>query len=262
MLSSLQNPLLKQIRKLHQATEREQTGWMLLEGPHLVEAALQTDWPLVCVVSTPSWAEANPAFWHRLVEQSPRSEQVPERLFPELVTTINPPGILAVVERQTPPPPDWNTPPHLWVLLERVQDPGNLGTILRTCAAVGVSGVILSPDSLAPDQPKVLRATSGQWFRQPPQVADLLPTLHQAQAQGYRIVGTLPQAPAPLWETPLTGPLLLLFGSEGQGLSTGIQEHIQIPLSIPQQPEVESLNLAVSVAVVLYEVLRQRQQLH
>ncbi|WP_287127894.1 RNA methyltransferase [Candidatus Cyanaurora vandensis] len=258
MLTSLQNPLLKQIRKLHQAKERERVGWMLLEGPHLVEAALQTGWPLVCTVSTPTWASANSARWEQLLVHSERTEQVPEALFPELVTTVNAPGILAIARQGDTLAPDLGRLPQRWVVLERVQDPGNLGTILRTAAAVGVAGVVVSPDSIAPDHPKVLRATSGQWFRQPPRVTEVIPLLQQAQAQGFKTIGTTPADGISLWEAPLTGPLMLIFGSEGQGLSAEVQALIQYPVRIPQQPGVESLNLAVSVAVLLYEVLRQQ----
>ncbi len=260
MLTSLQNPLLKQIRKLHQTKERQRTGQMLLEGAHLVEAALETGWPLHEVISTETWAEANSEFWQKLVDHADHSEQVAEKLFPELVTTVNSPGILAIVPYGTRV---WTAclarPQQLIIALENIQDAGNLGTILRTAAAVGVSGVILSPHSISPDHPKVLRATSGQWFRQPPFVADLPEVLTRTAELGYRILGTSSHATTTLWQTVLTGPLVLLFGSEGQGLSAALPAHT--PLCIPQEPGVESLNLAVSAAVLLYEVRRQRELL-
>ncbi|WP_218079782.1 TrmH family RNA methyltransferase [Anthocerotibacter panamensis] len=260
MLTSLKNPLLKQVRKLHQAKARAETGWMLLEGPHLVEAALETGWPLEYVLGTPPWIARHPHLWQQLANHAHQAEQVQESLFPELVTTVNSPGILAVAPRGARP---WQScladPLQVLVVLERIQDPGNLGTILRTAAAVGVSGVVVSPDSIGPDHPKVLRATSGQWFRQPPYVAEVVEVLRVCKQQGFQIVGTSPHAAQSLWQAKLTAPLVLLFGSEGQGLSGAIQQEVQVPVRIPQQPGVESLNLSVSVAVLLYEVARQQQ---
>jgi len=261
MLTSLKNSLLKQVRKLHHSAARTEQGVMLLEGPHLVEAALETQWPLDLVLATPLWAAAHAELWEKLIAYADRSDLVAEALFPELVTTVNPPGILALAPQGTQ---QWQScfdrPPQRLVVLDRVQDPGNLGTILRTSAAVGVSGVILSQDSIAPDHPKVLRATSGQWFRQPPCVAeDLTLVLQMAQAKGYRIVGTSSHFGQDLWQADFRGPLLLLFGSEGQGLSPALSALVQSPVRIPQEPGVESLNLAISVAVLLYEARRQQQ---
>jgi len=173
VLTSLRNPLLQQVRRLHQAKEREAAGLMLLEGTHLLEAALETGWPLREVLATPDWVLAHAQLWQRLQSQT-HCQEVDADIFLKLVTTASSPGIVALAPRDTRAWESIFTAPHaLLVLLERIQDPGNLGTILRTAAAAGVGGVVLSPDSVGADHPKVLRATSGQWFRQPPVVADL-----------------------------------------------------------------------------------------
>ncbi len=258
LITSRQNPLIKQIRKLQQAGERTRTRRMLLEGTHLLEAALETHWPLDSVLATEEWITRHLDLWANLARHADQLIEVPPDLLADLVTTVTSPGVLAVAPQNTA---DWQVclkgTPQRIVLLDRIQDPGNLGTILRTSAAIGVAGVIVSPDSVAPDHPKVLRATSGQWFRQPPVVADLHLVIPQLQAQGYRVIGTTPRATVTFWAAALTGPVALLLGSEGQGLGPELLDRCDQLIQIPQQAQVESLNLGVSAALLLYECCRQ-----
>lgn len=258
MLTSLQNPLVKQMRKLHRAKERREQQLFLIEGTHLLEAAQSVDRPLVTVCSTPEWQARHPALWAWATQRAQRVELVSQEVLRAITTTVEPDGVVATIERATIPAPTFT---HLGLVLETVQDPGNLGTMIRTAAAVGAEGVLLSSDSVDLDHPKVLRASAGQWFQMPIAAsATLHADLLRYQQQGMQIVATLPTATQTYWDVDLRQPTLILLGNEGAGLSCELialaNQHVTIPLS----PKVESLNVAIAAALMLYEVKRQRDR--
>ena len=256
MLISLQNPLVKQIRKLHQAKERRQQQLFLLEGTHLIEAACKVDRPLAILFYTPEWQSQHPHLWQRAVQSADRGELVSPEVLRSLATTVEPDGVMAVMARSTTPAPQFTT---LGLVLETVQDPGNLGTMIRTAAAVGAEGLLLSADSVDLDHPKVLRASAGQWFQLPMATsADLKAEIQTYQAQGMQVVATLPTATQTHWETDLRPPTLVLMGNEGTGLSAELAALADQQVAIPLSPGVESLNVAIAAALILYEAKRQR----
>lgn len=143
--------------------------------------------------------------------------------------------------------------------LETIQDPGNLGTIIRTAAAAAASGLWLTADSVDLDNPKVLRASAGQWFRLPmAETSDLKAVVAQCQQQGMQVVATLPDANLTYWEIDWQKPSLILLGNEGAGLSADLVALADRQVKIPLNPGVESLNVAIAAALILYEAQRQR----
>jgi TrmH family RNA methyltransferase len=162
-------------------------------------------------------------------------------------------GIAAVIAIPAPGPgPD----PALAVLLEDIQDPGNVGTILRSAAAAGAAAVWLSRGCADPWSPKVLRAAMGAHFRLAVHPgADLVAV---AGAFRGRVVAAQPQAGRSLYDCPLTGPLALVVGNEGAGVSAELLAQADEAVSIPMAPGAESLNAAVAAAVCLFEAVRQR----
>jgi TrmH family RNA methyltransferase len=143
-------------------------------------------------------------------------------------------------------------------VLDRIQDPGNFGTIIRTAVATGVDGVWLSSDSVEIDNPKVLRSSAGEWFRVPLVVStDLRGIVREYQKQGVRAIATLPTATVNHWHLDFTRPFLLLIGNEGGGLSPELAEIADDAVKIPLFGGVESLNVAIATAVILYEARRQ-----
>ena len=257
MLSSLQNPFVKQIRKLHRAKERREQNLCLLEGTHLIQSACEVDYPLISVCCTPQWQEQHPELWQAASEKAQRSQVVTPEVLSKIATTVNPDGIVATAPRK--PEAVLAASPSLGLMGERLQDPGNLGTMMRTAVAAEADGLWLSDDSVDINSPKVIRASAGEWFRLSVTVSSNLAVLaKQYQAQGVQIVATLPQAEKLYWEVDLTLPTLLLLGNEGSGLSevlaTAADEQVKIPLS----GGVESLNVAIAAALLLYEAQRQR----
>ncbi len=260
LLTSLQNPFVKGLRKLHRPRDRHQQQQFLLEGTHLLEEALSAQWPLVALCHTIDWRSRYPALWMQATARVQRTEVVSDEVLRAIATTVHPDGVVAVAKRQAP----CQAVSHainLGIALDALQDPGNLGAIIRTAAAVGVDGLWLTDNSVDLDHPKVLRSSAGQWFRLPmTTTCDLQADIDQFQAQGIQVVATLPTAHQSYWDLDLTHPLVILMGNEGAGLSPDLAKRADIQLRIPLAAEVESLNVAIAAALILYEVKRQHHQ--
>ena len=265
MLTSTQNPLIKQIKKLQNAKERRETQLFLLEGTHPIQEACAVNYPLMTVCYTPRWEEHHPELRSIVLENCdslperlrPRVELVSDEVIKSIATTVNPDGIVAIAPRlaQKKPP----IPANLTIVLSTIQDPGNLGTIIRTAAAAGVDGLWVSQDSVDLDNPKVLRASAGQWFRLAMGVSDNLHELVTSyQQQGVQIVSTTSHTQTSYWDVNLTKPTLILLGNEGAGLSDDLAALANLQVKIPMETGVESLNVATAAALMLYEVRRQR----
>ncbi|MFM7364425.1 MAG: TrmH family RNA methyltransferase [Cuspidothrix sp.] len=257
MLTSLQNPLVKQIRKLHSTKERNKQNLLLLEGTHLLEEACAVAYPLDVVCCTLEWYETHPQLWEVICDHCHRTELVSPAVLAALATTVNPDGIVAIAPRNA----QSNQFPFtgLVLALETVQDPGNLGTMIRTAAAADASGLWVSEDSVDLDHPKVLRASAGQWFRVHKAVSeDLKATVKQCQQAGMQVVATLPSADLTYWQVDWRKPSLILLGNEGAGLSADLAALADIQVKIPLSPGVESLNVGITAALMLYEAQRQK----
>ncbi len=256
MLTSLQNPLVKQLRKLHRAKDRERQGLLLLEGTNLVEAAYGAGRSLETLCYTPEWQTKHPQLWQDLTQVAERVEAVSPEVLTAIATTVHPDGVVATMPRPNRTQLHFHS---LGIVVENLQDPGNLGTIIRTSAAVGADGLLLSADSVDPDHPKVLRASVGQWFQLPIGVSSTLADIVQTyRCQGMQIVATTPNATQTYWEIDFCRPTLILLGNEGAGLSKELAETADVTAKIPLQPAVESLNVAIAAALILYEAKRQR----
>ncbi|MBV5261162.1 RNA methyltransferase [Synechococcus moorigangaii CMS01] len=256
MLTSLQNPLVKEIRKLHQAKERHRQGLLLLEGTNLIEAAIAQGFSFQTVLFTENWQAKYPQLAAQL--KGDRQDLVAEEVLQRVATTVNPDGIVATLAQRLvrSSPPDQIS---LGVAIERLQDPGNLGTIIRTATATGVDTLLLSGDSVNPSNPKVLRASVGAWFQTTPLVLPtFLDQLQRYRAQGVQIVATLPQATKTYWDLDWRQPSLILLGNEGAGLSPAVAAIADQAVQIPMGPGIESLNVAIACALMLYEARRQR----
>ncbi len=257
MLTSIQNPLIKQIKKLQNAKQRRETQLFLLEGTHLIQEACTVNYPLQTVCLTSTWQAEHAELWSILGATGSQIELVSDEVIRSISTTVNPDGIVAIVPRLALAAPP--IPAKLTIALARIQDPGNLGTIIRTAAAVGADGLWVSSDSVDLDNPKVLRSSAGQWFRLAMGVSDNLPELLTSyQQQGVQVVSTTAHTQTSYWEVPLTQPTLILLGNEGAGLSDDLAALADLQIKIPMSVGVESLNVATAAALILYEVRRQR----
>lgn len=256
-ITSRDNPAIKRLHALaHSARDRRSEGRTLLDGAHLVQAALDAGWPLrELVASDQGLGRAE------IADLLERCASVPaihltDALFAHVSPVDTPSGLLAVIDLPAPPPTEAFTESLL--VLDGVQDAGNLGTILRTGAAAGVRDVLLTPGCAQAWSPRVLRAGMGGHFclrlHEHADVAVLL--------QGYpgQILATgLGAGARELYETDLRGAVAWLFGAEGRGLSAGVAALATDTVVIPMPGAVESLNVAAAAAVCLFEQVRQRR---
>jgi TrmH family RNA methyltransferase len=255
-LTSLQNPLVKQLRKLHRGKERRKQGVFLIEGTHLLETACEVRYPLDVLCATEDWIGKHPELWETATAQTQRWAVVSAEVLGAIATTVNPDGVVATAISQSnnPPSPDLS----LGLVGERLQDPGNLGTMIRTATATQVEGMWLSQDSVDLENPKVLRASTGSWFCLPMGISDNLPETVQDHKKRMQVVATVPHADLCYWDVDFAQPTLILLGNEGAGLSPELIALADIQVQIPLGPGVESLNVAIASAVLLYEARRQR----
>ena len=144
------------------------------------------------------------------------------------------------------------------LVIAGVQDPGNLGTILRSAEAFGAGGVLLGEGTVSPFNPKVVRASAGSVFRLPLARAKLSEAIGSMKDHGLRLVGTASHKGTPLDQAKLSGRLAIFIGSEGAGLSRDLIKEVDEVVVIPQASQVESLNVGVAASIVLYEVARQK----
>lgn len=261
MLTSTRNPLVKQLRSLGEnAKNRKEQGLFLVEGTHALTEAIATAYPISIVCCTEKWIATNPDLYQQIelsIDAIERLEIVSEEVLQAISTTKNPDGAIAAAWLPSRESAQIET---LGLALETIQDPGNIGAIIRSSVAVGIDGMLVSSDSVDLTNPKIIRATAGQWFRCPMQTSKhLVEDIRKLQAQGVKAIATLANAKKTYWDYDFTQPTLILLGNEGNGLSQQLIELADEAIAIPQSDRVESLNVAVCAALLLYEAKRQRE---
>lgn len=261
-IASRDNPHFKALRKLCQSgRERRKTGLVLLDGMHLIEAYAAHCGPPAEIVVSESGArrEEITAYLTRGAggENPPPSATqtlLADALFADLAAVDTPSGIMAVAAQPKPArAPDAEADA---VLLDGVQDPGNVGSILRSAAAAGIRQVLLGGDCAHAWSPKTLRAAMGAHFLLDiHENADLASFLDGYGGQG---AVTALDAATSLYAANLRGPVAWVFGSEGQGVRPEVAAAARLRVRIPMPGATESLNVAAAAAVCLFETLRQR----
>lgn len=254
-ITSRDNPLVKQLVRLaHSARERRRSGVALLDGPHLIEAFAATGEPAQALVLADR-AQGDAALV-ALFEQCPAIERVivPDGLFDEMSGLTSPIGLLACAAVPDPGP----LPGQFGdaVLLDRLQEPGNVGSILRSAAAAGIRTVIATPGTTFLWSPKVLRAGMGAHFGL--RLFENMDPEQIAAGRPARIVATEARAPGTLYAIDLREPTLWLFGNEGGGLAPELERIATDRVCIPMPGGAESLNVAAAAAICLFEQVRQR----
>jgi RNA methyltransferase, TrmH family len=258
IVQSKQNARLKQLRRALAQPGRDQSSLTGIEGPNLLEEALRAGLGVACVFvaqGSEGLLEALPL--------PPETEVLllPRELLDSALTTETPQPIAALVEL-----PLWTWPDllgsrggvPLLVVLAGLQDPGNLGTILRSAEAFGASGVLSLPGTVSAWNPKAVRASAGSVFRIPLRNASAEDSLARLREAGVRIWSTAVRGAELADRVDLAGPVALLIGNEGNGVPEELAAQADGAVTIPCPGPVESLNASVAAAVLLYEASRQR----
>ncbi|HNB53891.1 MAG TPA: RNA methyltransferase [Anaerolineales bacterium] len=254
MLTSPKNPTIQHIRDLQtRPRARREAGQFVVEGVRLVEEALAAGITPQMVIHTPEVGPRGETILAGFRARGVNPLAVSEGVTQAASDTQTPQGILAVLPLQPRPLP---TDPTFLLILDRVRDPGNLGTILRTAAAAGVEALLLPPETADPFAPKVVRAGMGAHFHIPihtlawQEIQSLTRTLSVFLADAH---GT-----KTFTETNFTQPLALVIGGEAHGASADLAALHPTPIRIPMPGGSESLNAAIAAGILMFEVVRQR----
>ncbi len=260
-ITSLQNPRVKQLVRLRERRARDEAGLFLVEGYREVRRALEKGVRLHELYYAPEWflGENEPALIGQAKQAGAQLFELSRDAFAKCAYRDRPDGLLAVA-------PQWKhtlaglklaTPPFLLVV-ESIEKPGNLGTILRSADAAGVDAVILCDAVTDIFNPNVVRSSTGVLFSVPVVVADSAGVHAWLKEQGVRIVATTPDTPQCYTQADLRGPLALVMGSEQYGLSDFWLKESDLAVRIPMAGQADSLNVALATIITLFEAVRQR----
>ena len=256
-VESRHNERLREVARLIASSrDRRKSGRCVLEGAHLIDVyCTRIGAPDTLVVVDDILSRPDVADVVRRVPTS-RTIVVSRSLFAELATLPADVGLLAVVPA---PKPAVTGPGNFCLLLEEVQDPGNVGAMIRTAAAAGIDQVLLSRGCAFAWSPKVLRAAQGAHFLttivEAVELSDWIAAFKRA---GGRALATVVAGALPLYAVDLRGRVAIVIGSEGMGLSPALLAQADARIAIPMAPGSESLNAAAAAAIVLFEAVRQR----
>ncbi len=260
-ISSRQNPTVKRFRALARSRADADNDDVLLEGAHLVEEALRSRLS-VDTVAFSETAAAGPLaeLLHRVERSGGRVAIISDAVFDAVSPVRQPAGVVAIARLAAS-----NLaavlahPPQLVLIVDAVQDPGNLGAIIRTAEACRASGVIVTSGSADPFGWKALRGSMGSTLRVPVATGlSLTEAIGSSRQAALRVIATAPRGGTPLPDCDLRQPAAIILGGEGPGIPDTLLAAADERVTIPMQPPVESLNVAVAAALVLYEASRQR----
>jgi TrmH family RNA methyltransferase len=261
LVTSRQNAALKQLRRAFGRGEPTEDGYCAIESVRLIEEAIRSGLKFKAVF----FSQAAEVRARRLLPQIGSHVEtllLPDEVFASVVATDAPQGVAALVKLKEASLPNLlaAAAQPLLVAVVGIQDPGNLGTIIRSAEAFSAHALLVAEGTVSPFNTKVVRASAGSIFRLgvvPVALDDLLPELRQ---RGLRLVATSAHRGVALPSAQFNGPLALFVGNEGAGLPRELLAKMDEIVMIPHSPRVESLNAGVAASIVLYEISRQRQE--
>lgn len=261
MITSQQNPLAKRIRKLQRKKYRQREGAFYVEGIRVVLAALEQGAPVETIVYAPELLTSDVAL-EALSEHERRGIRVAtvsSDVFASFSARDNPYGLGAIVELRLQSL--WDLPvgrEDVFVAVDSVSDPGNLGTIVRTLDSVGAAGLILAGQGTDPFHPTAVKASMGALFSLPVAEEEEMDVLWRwCREHHLYTIATSAGARESFWDAGYAFPALVIMGSEGEGLAGDVLAQADVTVTIPMQGTSSSLNLAVATGVVLYELRRR-----
>ena len=257
VITSKDNEQIKQIRKLKEKKYRDEMGLYVIEGIKTVNEAIAEEADIQIVVISDDSNEQDELKQKMLYSVSKFDIiYVNESVFESISHVMHPQGILAVVKKkeiQT----EINYNENLIVVLDDIQDPGNLGTIIRTVDSCGLSQVIVSKDTVDAYSPKVVRSTMSGIFRvNIIEKENLADTIQDLKNHGYKVVATALEASKTIYDIDYNKTVIII-GNEANGISKEVLLKSDVKVKIPMRGKTESLNAAVATGIVLYEAIRQ-----
>jgi TrmH family RNA methyltransferase len=261
-ITSRQNPIVKRFRQLSHAHGAGRDAEVLLDGAHLVREALAAGVTVeMAAFADPQLRAGETAeIAADVARHGGRVLSVSDQVLAAMSPVQHPSGVVAIGRAPVSRPDAvFAQAPQLIAVLAGIQDPGNVGAIVRAAAASGATGVVAVDGTANPFGWKALRGAMGGTFRLPvASRASLLDVVAAARERGVRLVAAVPRDGTPLSRADLRSPVALLLGGEGAGMTDAMLAAADEAITIPMRPPIESLNVAVAAALLFYEASRQR----
>ena len=259
VIDSVKHPAIRAARSLSRPDGRSKQGEYLIEGEGAIQQALDRDAGLVC-----AFVASADELTRRLSLEGIPCYAVTSGLLFKIIGTSYDTAIRAVgvVRQRAVAVEDLSADPGTIIVAgESVQDPRNVGVLIRTSDAAGVSALILSEDSGDPFSRASVRSSTGSILRLPTgRLQDLLSTLTRLRERRFRVISSSAHADRPYWDAELTGPTVLVLGNESRGVSDDVRALVDEEIRIPMLGTAHSLNVAVAAGILLYECVRQRRR--
>lgn len=254
-IRSKDNKIWKRCEQLTMRKYRDRSGLYLIEGENLLDEAIRNHVRIETVLVREDCQKALPP------EAADKAFLLDARLFDKLAQTVTSQGMLAVVAKAEVRKEDFiGLPGSNFIVLDRLQDPGNIGTILRTADAAGYRLAILMKGTADVYAPKVVRAATGSLFRMPVvSMASTEELVEFTRAAGKKLTATCLDAQRCYYDEDLTHDIALVIGNEGSGVAPALIESSELRIKIPMQGNIESLNAAVAAGVLMYEAMRGKR---
>lgn len=256
LLQSKDNNIIKEAKKLKEKRFRALSSQFLIEGFRFVEEALKSSFKVSQIFVNENnlnkWQSFN---LDKILQNSTKIYIVKEAVFKQLSETENPQGVIAVVDKIKVP---ITMKDGIYVLADRIQDPGNLGTIIRSAHASGAAGIIVTKGTVDVYNEKVLRSTMGSIFNVPVIEDENLNFTKALKLSNFKLIVSSLENSTDFYNVNLNQNLILAVGNEGSGISKEIYSLSDIKVKIPMPGNAESLNAAVAASVMLFEAVRQK----
>lgn len=260
-ITSMKNPMIKEVKSLYRKKERMKSKTFIIEGIKIIEEAIDHNYPMKSIIYTDRLmnTKGGPEFLEAIRDRD-ELIYVGDNIFKEISDTENPQGVLAIARFQFTDLQGLREMknPSL-IFLDRLQDPGNMGTIIRTADSFNIDGIIITDGSVDPYNPKVVRATMGSIFRMPIYyIEDSVRGLNDLRDNGLRILSTSLEGSLPIYDIDYKDGFILVIGNESTGVSGDIYELSDELIRIPMPGKAESLNAGVAASIIMYEAMKQR----
>lgn len=259
-ITSIKNPLIKEIKSLYRRKERRKLGLFIVEGIKIIEEIIDMNYSFKNILYTDSLLrnkDGNSLF--DKIRDVGSLIKLPENVFKEISDTENPQGVLGLVYIKTYNIEELNVDGNRFLLyLDGVQDPGNMGTIIRTADAFNIDGIILRDGCVDPYNPKVVRATMGSIFRVPIYFeSNGIDEIKRLKALGMKIYSTSLENSLDINKVDLNRSSIVTIGNESKGVSREIYDLSDSLIKIPMPGSSESLNVGVAASIIMYEAMKQ-----
>lgn len=258
MITSNQNPKIQKIRAIQEnPKERKKSGLFVVEGVRLFEEAFHSNWNIELIFFSDNLSDRGKDLLNQAKDRNIFVEEIPFSLMKKISDTDNPQGIIALIQQKTLPIPNQL---NFVLICDSINDPGNLGTILRSADAAKIQAVFISQDSTDPYSPKVVRAGMGAHFRLPVYQLNWVEINAICKSKENPLTVFLADADTDLycWQADLTKPLAIIVGNEATGPGSEAYSLADFVIKIPMPGEAESLNASVAASILLFETVRQR----